>query len=242
VFAIQAKVRGNDSLNTVQAFASLSIITLVTSPAEQLLAVIPQLAAALACFDRLQAYLRSSSVEECQVELSCRRSFLTSDSKVEDGSTLVMLQKPSRPDIAIFAEKITVSPAPTVKEAAIHDISFALEAGTITVLLGPIGSGKSTLLKAILGELSCTTGEIKVKSRKIAYCSQSPWLMNVSVKDSICGSMGLAEVDLDSEWYKTVLHACALEHDVQQWPNGDQSIVGSKGITLSGGQKQRVVS
>jgi len=32
-----------------------------------------------------------------------------------------------------------------------------------------------------------------------------------------------------------------LEEDLATFPNGDQTLIGSKGITLSGGQKQRVV-
>ncbi|KAH7413379.1 ABC transporter family protein [Cadophora sp. MPI-SDFR-AT-0126] len=240
VFAIQAKVRGTDSLDTVQAFASLSIITLVTSPAEQLLAVIPQLAAALGCFSRLQGYLRSPSMQDSRIELSFRKCSLSSNTNEKDGSQRSIPQDSSRLDHAIVVENVTVCPAPTATEAALHDITFALEAGSLTVLLGPIGSGKSTLLKAILGELPCKTGEIKVNSKKIAYCSQSPWLMNLSVKETICGSLGSTDEDLDSEWYETVLHACALDHDIQQWPNGDQTVVGSKGITLSGGQKHRV--
>ncbi|KAG4423435.1 hypothetical protein IFR04_003402 [Cadophora malorum] len=240
VFAIQAKVKGNDSLNIVQAFASLSIITLVTSPAEQLLAVIPQLAAALACFSRLQAYLRSPSTQDLRVELSPNKPSLSSGTIEKDGSTLDTLQKASRSELAIAAENASVCPAPTVSEAATHDITFALEADSINVLLGPVGSGKSSLLKAILGELPCKTGLIKVASKEIAYCSQSPWLMNLSIKETICGAMSSGNTDPDSEWYKTVLHACALDHDIQRWPRGDQSIVGSKGFTLSGGQKQRV--
>lgn len=242
VFAIQAKVKGNDSLNTAQAFASLSIITLVTSPAEQLLAVIPQLAAALGCFSRLQAYLRSPSTQDLRTELSPNKPSLSSGTKEKDGSTLDTLQKISGSGLAIAAENATVCPAPTVSEAAIHNITFAFEAGSINVLLGPVGSGKSSLLKAILGELPCKTGQIKVASKEIAYCSQSPWLMNLSIKETICGSMSSGNMDLDLEWYKTVLHACALDHDIQQWPKGDRSIVGSKGLTLSGGQKKRVVS
>ena len=242
MFAIQAKVREKDSLSTVQAFASLSIITLVTSPAEQLLAVVPQLAAALGCFSRLQAYLRSPSTQDSRVEFSSEQASLSTDTNDKDGSKHANVQESSGPSLAILVENVTVCLAPTMTEAAIHNITFALEAGSLTVLLGPIGSGKSTLLKAILGELPCKTGEIKVESKTIAFCSQSPWLMNLSVKETIRGSMSSADTDLDSEWYATVLHACALDHDIRQWPNGDQSVVGSKGITLSGGQKHRVVS
>ena len=35
--------------------------------------------------------------------------------------------------------------------------------------------------------------------------------------------------------------ACNLADDIASFPDGDQSMVGSKGITLSGGQKARLV-
>ena len=43
----------------------------------------------------------------------------------------------------------------------------------------------------------------------------------------------------DEERYKAVIHACALELDLQILPNGDQSMAGERGINLSGGQRQR---
>jgi ATP-binding cassette, subfamily C (CFTR/MRP), member 1 len=44
----------------------------------------------------------------------------------------------------------------------------------------------------------------------------------------------------DSEWYETVIEACGLQQDLAILPDGDETVVGSKGITLSGGQKQRL--
>src|SRR5581483_2808067 len=42
----------------------------------------------------------------------------------------------------------------------IHDVSFKLERGTLTVINGRIGSGKSTLLHAMLGLLPLDSGQI----------------------------------------------------------------------------------
>lgn len=33
---------------------------------------------------------------------------------------------------------------------------------------------------------------------------------------------------------------CCLKEDLKQWPDGDMTLVGEKGVTLSGGQKARV--
>lgn len=46
----------------------------------------------------------------------------------------------------------------------------------------------------------------------------------------------------DVERYDQVIEACALREDFDQLPQGDMTVVGSKGFSLSGGQKQRIVS
>jgi hypothetical protein len=60
---------------------------------------------------------------------------------------------------------------------------------------------------------------------------------NETVQNNILGYN-----NFDSDLYKQVVHACDLQKDFSQFPNGDETLVGSKGISLSGGQKQRVVS
>lgn len=37
-----------------------------------------------------------------------------------------------------------------------------------------------------------------------------------------------------------MIKVCALERDLQQFENGDQTIVGERGTSLSGGQKARI--
>jgi len=45
---------------------------------------------------------------------------------------------------------------------------------------------------------------------------------------------------IDERFYAEVLHACALNQDIEQLADGDRTIIGSRGITLSGGQRQRI--
>ena len=73
-------------------------------------------------------------------------------------------------------------------------------------------------------------------SSAAAYCAQTAWLVNETVRQNILGKS-----NYDEAWYDSVTKACALDHDFQQFPKGDLSLVGSKGISLSGGQKNRVV-
>ncbi|MHB8318298.1 MAG: ABC transporter ATP-binding protein [Acidimicrobiales bacterium] len=54
------------------------------------------------------------------------------------------------------------------QEPALLDVSFDVEPGSFTVLLGPSGSGKSTLLRCIAGIEKVTAGEISLAGELVA--------------------------------------------------------------------------
>jgi ATP-binding cassette subfamily C (CFTR/MRP) protein 1 len=72
----------------------------------------------------------------------------------------------------------------------------------------------------------------------MAYCSQSPWLQSGTIRAAIIGNVD--DKLVDEAWYHTVLETCALTYDISKFRLGDQTLIGSRGITLSGGQKHRV--
>lgn len=125
----------------------------------------------------------------------------------------------------------------TEEEEPVLDIEeWNIQRRTLTMVLGPVGCGKSTLLKALLGELGGFKGTIRANFSGAAYCDQSPWIPNDTVRNIIIGGS-----DWDEAWYQRVIHACALEHDLLTWPKGHDTVAGSQGISMSGGQKQRLV-
>jgi ABC-type multidrug transport system fused ATPase/permease subunit len=117
----------------------------------------------------------------------------------------------------------------------VHDANLEASAPTVVAVVGPTGSGKTTLLQLLLGETPCAAGSVAISTRRIGYCSQTPWLTHESIRSNIVGSDVYEE-----SWYNQVIHATALKQDISMMPLGDATVVGNAGSSLSGGQKKRI--
>lgn len=116
----------------------------------------------------------------------------------------------------------------------LHDITFDVQPGQLTMIVGSVGSGKSTLAMAFLGEVHQLSGKVKV-FEEFSYSSQEAWILNATIRDNIVfGS------EFDPERYEEVVRSCALAPDLASFPASDLTEIGERGINLSGGQKQRI--
>jgi len=232
---VDAHLRGKDSLDPTIAFTSIAIITLVTSPANMLLAVFPQFASVYGCATRIQKYLLEPSRDD-------KRILLEPDLSVSDLNGNGHAGKNGKPTIdkslSVIIEDVVLRPA-AAADICLDGLSLQLKKGSLNVICGAVGTGKTTLARAILGDITPDSGSISVSTKRIGYCAQKSWLINASIKMMVCGPAG--ETEVDEEWYKTVIRACGLEEDIEQLSGGDSEAVGSRGATLSGGQRQRVV-
>jgi ATP-binding cassette, subfamily C (CFTR/MRP), member 1 len=232
-FSIEAKIKGTAPLSTAQAFTSLSIVALLTSPAMMLLNSLPQVVAASGCILRIQNFLSAKGFEDQRLILAKSQHMNISEDELSEYSE----EKSNYPsDYALSVSELVVRPASDSVQTG-NPISFKIKRGTTTLILGPVGSGKSTLLKALLGELKPESGSVEMSTPFIGYCSQSPWLQNRTIRENIIGSNSF-----DRDWYRSIIRSCCLEEDLENMPQKDMSLIGSRGITLSGGQKHRVVS
>ncbi|KAH9068493.1 ABC transporter [Lactarius deliciosus] len=113
-------------------------------------------------------------------------------------------------------------------------IDLRVARGQLVAIVGAVGSGKTSLLQGLIGDMRRTDGSVRVGG-SVAYCSQSAWIQNATIRDNIC--FGRA---FEAERYWKAVHDACLEPDLDVLPNGDMTEVGERGISLSGGQKQRV--
>ncbi|KAE8351094.1 P-loop containing nucleoside triphosphate hydrolase protein [Aspergillus coremiiformis] len=246
LYAILQRTAIGDTLDVGAVFSSLSLISLLTEPASNLFHAIPDFSSCLGCFERIQEFLLSQGREdflppmlrETEIatvpdETSSDQSSGTSrialstiqkDCNINSGDVLVDFQNAS------FGVKNEGTPI-------VSGVNLQIYRSTLTAITGKNGCGKSTLLKGILGEIPCTHGVVWRHFPSVAYCDQSPWLRNTTIRQNIIDGSSFL---FDKKRYDSVIEACALRRDLSQLPEGDQTIVGSNGVTLSGGQKQRV--
>ena len=128
---------------------------------------------------------------------------------------------------------------------ALRDINFATanapssatscsKVGELIAVVGEVGSGKSTFFASILSETARSGGYCHVKGT-VAYCSQTPWIQNLTLRDNV-----LFGEKLIDDAYQKAIWASNLLPDISALPSGDQTEIGERGINLSGGQKARV--
>ncbi len=191
------------------------------------------------CLNRIQKFLLSeTSVDERKIPAGSLYNADGSEQIERDSIKLHEYSQKRSSNISVTFKDANI-PASADSPTILHDIAFQIEKESLTMIVGVVGAGKSTLLKAIIGELRLTSGSIDVDSKATSYCAQTPWLPNSTVRQIVCGyHYALVE---DGELYETVMHACAFDEDVQQLPDRDDTVIGSRGVTLSGGQKQRLV-
>ena len=229
-YAIQAYIQGTESLNTVKAFTSLALITLVSYPTTRLLAAIPNTAASIGCFDRIQKFL----LVESRVDQRTHLDIFDGNTLSGNGQKLVSGSNTFKghPDTTMLKiEDANFRPA-VGTNIVLRNISIHVRVGTVNMITGPVGAGKTILLKAILGELPSEGGTVYIKSKRIAYCSQTPWLQSGSIRKTIIGIV--SEKFVDEVWYNTVIDACALSYDISKFPKRDHTIIGSEFLPVHG--------
>ncbi|MCJ1399110.1 hypothetical protein MMC11_002312 [Xylographa trunciseda] len=236
----ELKLSSGLQITSASAYTTLSLIGLLASPMNTAISTVPNMNAAMACFDRIQSFLESDARKDHRLPLSApsRKTILQAAPEMEGNIELEDIPSgadPNEDSTQLIATRNASFAWSVLGKPVVNDVSFQMLRGQFLFIIGPVGCGKSTLLKGLLGETPSVKGFVYSNSPATAYVDQTAWIQNGTIQQNILGISTFEE-----PWYTQVIRACALEYDIAKLPNGHATPVGSAGISLSGGQKQRV--
>ncbi len=132
-------------------------------------------------------------------------------------------------------------------EAALDDVSLAIDAGRVVALVGPSGGGKSSLVNLLPRFVEPTSGQVLLDGvpltewnidalrRQFAIVSQDVIFFNESVAANV--ALGSA---VDEQRVRQALADANLLDVIERLPQGIHSHLGHNASQLSGGQRQRL--
>ncbi len=137
---------------------------------------------------------------------------------------------------------------PGGERSVIDNVDMEIEAGKTIAVVGRVGAGKSWLVRMIPRLVDPTDGRITLGGsdlrefplealrEKIGYVPQDPALFSDTVRENILfGRSDIPEALL--EW---AVDVSQLREDLETFPKGMETPIGTRGMSISGGQKQRL--
>ena len=130
----------------------------------------------------------------------------------------------------------------------LKNLSFVVEPGTMTALVGPSGAGKTTISALIPRLYDVTDGSIEINGhdireyeleslrRSIGVVMQDAHLFHETIEDNL----KYAKPDATLEEMEEACRSAQIWSMISTLPQGLSTMVGERGHRLSGGEKQRL--
>lgn len=130
----------------------------------------------------------------------------------------------------------------------LNGLTLEIHQGQTIGIAGRSGSGKSTWLRCMLRLIHPASGEVLVGGvpigvlsredigKSIGYVSQVPFVFSGTVADNIgygCGKVSREQI-------KAAAKQAHIDEEIEQMPEGYDTVLTEKGGNLSGGQRQRI--
>jgi ATP-binding cassette subfamily B protein len=155
------------------------------------------------------------------------------------------------------------------KHKVLDDVSFYAHAGSTLAIVGATGAGKTSIVNLITRVHEAQEGRVLIDGvdvrqvplavlrRNIGYVPQDTFLFSTSLNENVAFGVEWPGVGSQESGVSTVsdsrlltpdsyavqvaqaVETARLSKDVDQFPDGLDTVIGERGVTLSGGQKQR---
>ncbi|MEK8130645.1 ABC transporter ATP-binding protein [Paenibacillus filicis] len=134
-------------------------------------------------------------------------------------------------------------------EQILHDVSFRINPGKVTAIVGPSGGGKTTLFSLMERFYQPTGGRITLDGvpiedyalpswrSRIGYVSQESPLVSGTIRENICYGL---DREVKAEELERAAKMAYADEFINGLPDQYETEVGERGVKLSGGQRQRI--
>ncbi len=132
--------------------------------------------------------------------------------------------------------------------AVLDDVSFAVEPGTSTAIVGASGSGKSTIAALLLRLIDPDRGTVTLDGhdlrvlrladvrRHVVLVEQEPTLLHASITENL----RYVQPESGPEDLRRATEAAGIARFVDTLPERAETVVGERGLQLSAGERQRL--
>ncbi len=130
----------------------------------------------------------------------------------------------------------------------LKDLSFTVNPGSRTAIIGPTAAGKTQLLYLLTRLIRPASGSLKFDGHdirdfeshafhsQIGFVFQDSIIFNMSIRENIAFSDKVTDASLQK-----AIDTAELKEFIATLPEGMDTVVSERGSSLSGGQKQRIM-
>ena len=193
------------------------------------------------------------SVTLMKVMFMSENNMIVSDAlqRIDGILAIKPLPEPSAPqkpkDNSVAFENVTFAYEGADRNA-VDGITLHVKAGETAALVGPSGGGKTTAAGLIARFWDTSSGTVKVGgvnvrdidrqtlNDTVAYVFQDSKLLKTSILENV----RMGRPSATREEVLAALHNAQCDDILNKFPQGVDTVIGSKGVYLSGGEQQRI--
>lgn len=131
---------------------------------------------------------------------------------------------------------------------AVRGVSLTIPAGQTVAFVGPSGGGKTTLANLVSRFFDPQEGAVRIGGVDVRDIAKEELMNTVSfvfqnsrlLKASILENVRMGKPDATREEVLRALHSAQCDDILEKFPQGADTVIGTKGVYLSGGEQQRI--
>ena len=137
---------------------------------------------------------------------------------------------------------------PGADRPALEDVSFSVQPGQVTALVGPSGGGKTTAASLIPRFFDVDRGAVSIGGVNVREMDTEDLMKQVAFvfqetrlfKESLLENIRATRPEASRDEVLAAAHAAQCDDILEKLPQGLDTVVGTKGVYLSGGEQQRI--